>query len=600
MSGELPRDEIKREYSQRLEARRAVVARLERREARVANARLVVFAALPIVAWLAFVAERISGWWLIPPAFLFAFLVWWHERSRRAIHGAARATVFYEKGLARLDDRWAGTGEPGLRFLDTEHPYSADLDLFGAGSLFERLCTARTRSGEDRLASWLLGPAPIDVIVARQAAVEELRPRLDLRESLDLLGDDVRAGVDPDALAKWGRTPRSGIHRLMRAFAVALTVLAIVATLFWAFRSEGGTLFLIVLTAEIVFVLATRRRVAETFAGLELRTHDLVLLASLLETLERESFQAEALTSVRSALQTEGIPASQAIAHLGRLVQQLSMMKNQFFAPFGFVVLWPFHFAIAIDRWRARFGPAIGGWLLAIGEFESLGALASYAFENPGDSFPELVAEGAWYQAESLGHPLIPLSSCVRNDIALGGETRVALISGSNMSGKSTLLRAVGVNAVLALAGAPVRARKLRLSRLAIGATLRIQDSLQAGRSRFYAEITRIRQVVDLAGGPIPLLFLLDEILHGTNSHDRRIGAESIVRGLIDRGAIGLVTTHDLALTEFADELAPRGLNVHFEDHFENGTMCFDYVMRPGVVRKSNALALMRAVGLDV
>ena len=174
------------------------------------------------------------------------------------------------------------------------------------------------------------------------------------------------------------------------------------------------------------------------------------------------------------------------------------------------------------------------------------------------------------------------------------------VVSGSNMSGKSTLLRTVGINTVLALAGAPVRAASMRLSPLEIGTTLRIQDSLQAGTSRFYAEIQRIQHIMELTRQRLPVLFLLDEILHGTNSHDRAVGAEAIVKGLIDRGAIGLVTTHDLALAKVADALAPRAQNVHFEDNMVDGKMVFDYRMRPGVVNKSNALALMRAVGLDV
>jgi DNA mismatch repair ATPase MutS len=210
------------------------------------------------------------------------------------------------------------------------------------------------------------------------------------------------------------------------------------------------------------------------------------------------------------------------------------------------------------------------------------------------------VAEEPCFVGEGLGHPLIPEARCVRNDVRLGETLRVLIVSGSNMSGKSTLLRTVGINAVLALAGAPVRARQLRLSSLAIGATLRIQDSLQAGSSRFYAEITRLRLLTDLARGPLPLLFLLDEILQGTNSHDRRIGAEAIIRSLIDCGALGLVTTHDLALAHIAEALAPRATNVHFADHLEDGKLVFDYRMRPGVVRKSNALELMRSVGLEV
>jgi DNA mismatch repair ATPase MutS len=236
----------------------------------------------------------------------------------------------------------------------------------------------------------------------------------------------------------------------------------------------------------------------------------------------------------------------------------------------------------------------------AVGELEALCALGGYGYENPEDPFPEIVEDGTLIDGAGLGHPLLPSSSAVRNDVLLDGERCLLLVSGSNMSGKSTLLRAVGVNVVLALAGAPVRALSLRVSPVSLGASIRINDSLEAGRSRFYSEITRLRQIMDVARARPPLLFLLDEILHGTNSDDRRAGAEAVVRGLVARGAVGLVTTHDLALAGIADALAPRARNVHFEDHLEGGRMAFDYRLKGGVVRKSNALALMRAVGLEV
>ncbi len=202
------------------------------------------------------------------------------------------------------------------------------------------------------------------------------------------------------------------------------------------------------------------------------------------------------------------------------------------------------------------------------------------------------------FEAEACGHPLLPEARAVRNDVSLGGRTRLLVVSGSNMSGKSTLLRTLGSNAVLAQAGAPVRARRMVLSPLAVGASICLTDSLQGGISRFYAEILRLRQILDLTAGPLPVLFLIDEFLHGTNSHDRRIGAEALVRGLLARGAIGLVTTHDLALAEIVETLDGRAANVHFEDQIENGQIHFDYAMRPGVVRKSNAIELMRSVGL--
>ncbi len=316
--------------------------------------------------------------------------------------------------------------------------------------------------------------------------------------------------------------------------------------------------------------------------------------------LERERFSSPRLVELRAALDVDGQTPSQQIARLNRLIDLLDARRNMMFAPFAVLLLWPLQLSFAIERWRQNSGPAVARWLAAVGELEALGALASYSYEHPANPFPELVAEGPGFEGEGLGHPLIPESQSVRTDINFGDELRVLIVSGSNMSGKSTLLRTLGTNTVLALAGAPVCARRLRLSPLQVGASIRIQDSLQAGASRFYAEITRLRQIVELTEGSLPVLFLLDEILHGTNSHDRRIGAEGVVRGLVERGAIGLVTTHDLALAHIAEVLSPRAANVHFEDHLENGKMTFDYLLRPGIIQRSNALELMRSVGLEV
>jgi DNA mismatch repair ATPase MutS len=268
-------------------------------------------------------------------------------------------------------------------------------------------------------------------------------------------------------------------------------------------------------------------------------------------------------------------------------------------------LLWRPQFTAAIEAWRRQNGPRIAVWLQALSELEALCALAAHAYDHPERPFPTLTdaADGPTFHAVALAHPL--LARCVSNDVDLGGGgpdagPRLIVLSGSNMSGKSTLMRTVGVNAVLALAGAPVRATELKLSPLALGATLRVQDSLLAGTSRFYAEVSRLRQIVELARGPVPVLFLVDEILAGTNSHDRRLGAAAVLRSLVDKGAIGIASTHDLALTEITNELSGRAVNQHFEDQLEGDKLHFDYRLRAGVVQRSNALALMRAVGLDV
>jgi DNA mismatch repair ATPase MutS len=306
--------------------------------------------------------------------------------------------------------------------------------------------------------------------------------------------------------------------------------------------------------------------------------------------------------ALRAALAADGAePASLAIARLERLAQLLDARRNQLFAPIGAALLFTTQVAFAVDAWRARHGPALRRWIEAVGELEALASLAGQAYEQPADAWPELVAEGGpGFAAQGAGHPLLAASRCVRNDVRLDETQRVLVVSGSNMSGKSTLLRSVGTNAVLALAGAPVRATALALRPVAVGASIRLNDSLQEGHSRFYAEIRRLRQIVDLTGGPLPVLFLLDEVLHGTNSHDRRIGAEAVVRSLVARGAIGLVTTHDLALARLAEAPELHAANVHFEDELVDGEMRFDYRMRPGVVTRSNAIELMRAVGLEV
>ncbi|HEY7329758.1 MAG TPA: hypothetical protein VH592_19140 [Gemmataceae bacterium] len=613
-----------KEYAQRLDSRRRRTMQLARQERLLGYSRLLVGLIGLVVLLLAFGAHWLSAWWLLLPIVAYSVLLFYHERVTRAWHRSLRAVVFYENGLARLRDDWKGRGQTGIRFQDEMHPYASDLDLFGMGSLFELLCTARTRTGEDMLASWLLHTASPEEIRTRQAAVAELRPLLDLREDLALLGGDVPAGVDFKALADWGAEPPLLTARWPRWAALLLGSLTTIALVGWLLAMFGliddqtpfGRLFVeghslpfaILLLFQLCFAGWFFNRVQRVLAAVERRGRDLALLSNVLARLEQATFTAPRLRELRAALDTTAhrhrgrlVPPSERIAQLGNLLDLLHSRRNQLFMPFAYLLMWGTQMAHAIESWRGIAGPAIARWLDVVGQFEALCALAAYAYENPDDPFPEIVADGPpCYDGEQLGHPLLPAARCIRNDLHLTDGLRVLIVSGSNMSGKSTFLRTAGINAVLALSGAPVRARRLRLSPLALGATLRIQDSLQQGRSRFYAEILRVRQIVDLTRGPLPLLFLLDEIFAGTNSHDRRIGAEAIVRGLVDAGALGLVTTHDLSLTHIAEQLGPRAANVHFADHFENEEMKFDYRLQPGVVRHSNALALMRAVGLEV
>ena len=587
------------EYSARLQDRSERAARLGEQDRRLSNVRLVTFGIGAALALAVFFGRWLGIVWLAPPTVLFVALLFVHERVVRRRERADRAVAFYEAGLARLEHRAAGTGEPGERFRDPHHPYSEDLDLFGPGSIYERICTARTHAGEDLLAHWLLAPAPPAEVHARQEVVRELAPDLDLREDLALLGEDVRASLHPEALQRWGEAPPRLRSPLLAPAAAGLAGLTIAALGLWIFTAAGPIPFALAVLLEIGLASMLRRPVGEVVDAVEAPARDLALLAELLERLEAERPSSTRLAALRAVLETDGAPASRRIAQLRQRVELLESRRNQLFAPIAALLLWKTQLALALERWRARCGPELGQWLEAVAEIEALAALAGFAYEQPDACWPELTGGEPELTATAVGHPLISADRRVANDVHLGAEPAVLVISGSNMSGKSTLMRSIGVATVLAQAGAPVCAERFRLTPLQVGASIRIQDSLQEGTSRFYAEIQRLRQIMDLAGAS-PTLFLLDEILHGTNSHDRGIGAEAVVRGLLARGARGLVTTHDLALARVADELAPTARNVHFEDHVEAGRIEFDYTLREGVVTRSNAIELMRAVGLEV
>jgi hypothetical protein len=523
----------------------------------------------------------------------------YHSRILRAHELADRAVAFYEKGLARIEDRWAGSGETGDRFDDPHHVYAGDLDLFGKGSLFQLLSTARTRMGEETLAQWLLSRSAVEQIRERHAAVDELHDQLDLREDLAVLGEDVGVGVHPDALLAWAEAPNQMKPLWLRWLAPVFAALAVAGAVAWAVWGISAPLVLVVVI-EAIFTYRLKKPLEEVLHGTEHAFHDLDLLSGVLARVEAHTFRAPRLQTLQQELLSSGVAGSKAIARLRTLVDLINSRHNIALRILDAPLMYSVQVAFAAEHWRDAHGSALRTWVNTIGQMEALLSLATYSFEHPADPFPEFVDGAASFDSEELGHPLVPSVLCVRNEVSISGETRILLVSGSNMSGKSTLLRAVGMNVVLAMAGAPVRARRLRLTPLQVGASIRVNDSLQEGSSRFYAEITRLRQIFDFAGVNPPLLFLLDELLQGTNSNDRRIGAEGIVRALVDRGAIGLVSTHDLALTDIGGSVAGRLRNVHFQDELANGRMTFDYTLRDGVVTKSNGLELMRSIGLEV
>jgi DNA mismatch repair ATPase MutS len=392
-------------------------------------------------------------------------------------------------------------------------------------------------------------------------------------------------------------------RRLTRVLTRTLSALWIVSLIAWAIGGSGEFAGAVTLL-NLAWAHRLYQRQDEVAEALEKAADGLGVLSGILALLEGERFTAPKLLELQAALARDGIRPSVAIKKLERLADYVKSRHNPFARLVDVFTFWSAQLVFSAERWQEEFGPAIRGWLKAVGELEALTALAGYAYEHPDHVFPAFISpqvgSAPLFDAEGMAHPLLPAAEGVRNDIRLGDGLQLIMLSGPNMAGKSTFIRSVGVNAVLAQCGGPVRAAALRMTPLTIAASICVLDSLSGGVSRFYAEIHRVKLISDLASGAVPVLFLLDELLSGTNSHDRLAGSESIVRGLLGRNAIGIVSTHDLALTKIPDVMGGRAANFHFEDSFDGSELVFDYKMKPGVVKTSNALELMRSIGLGV
>jgi hypothetical protein len=622
------------EYRRRLLGHEERASGLKAGQLWLGYVRLALVAGFLAAAWYGLFLREVPRGWVTVPMVLFVGVGVWLGRVSRRRGVERRAAEIYRLGMARIEDRWVGLEERAVGALSAEvrakvaaSLYAGDLDIVGRGGMFELLCRARSRMGEETLLTWLLEPAAVEEILERQAAVEELRGRVEFRERMAVAGETGAVGVQAEALREWAAAEDVLTQGWMPWVAGVLAVVAAVLGAAVIVLMAGGTVgpvgpaaaseavgaLLVVLLVEAGVRRPFVKKMEAVLGGTEAALRNMQLLATLLEVMEGESFQSERLREIAGRLRSHAVAGSVAIGRLARLGEWRDSMDNMLVKAVNLPLMFSVQVAWAVQRWRRRHGAAVGLWLAAVGEMEALLSLATYAYEHPGDGFPEFVegeagSRGASLEAEEIGHPLIAAAKCVRNSLRIGGETRVLLISGSNMSGKSTLMRTVGVNTVLAMCGATVRARRLRLTPLRIGASLLVNDSLQEGHSRFYAEIERLGKICALAescadgegrnsGG---VMFLLDELLQGTNSKDRMVGAEGVVRALVEAGPIGIVTTHDLALAEMGG-LAPGAMrNMHFQDEIVEGQMRFDFTLREGVAMKSNGVELMRLIGLKV
>ncbi len=584
-------------YQQRIEQIEALLAHIQMRQGTTVAVLVLAIVTAAAFCFFAFSRRAVPIWYLPLPLPAALISLRRYSRQRLQISRLARLRRFYVGGVERLEERWIGNGNSGEEFETSEHIYAADLNLFGRGSLFERLCTARTHLGCERLAHYLQEPAGFEEIRQRQAAVRELRGRSDLREKLAVLGRYDFEQSRWQTFAEWLDSPPAGFASWLRPATLASS--AVLGALSLAVMLSPST-WLVVL--PIILPMAAtnaitgfwlQRRVRRVLKAATPVASEIGLIREGLELLAGERFVTTKLVALTNRVAPAG-PTIRLLKPWFTILQERT--KDWFYLPSLWLLVGT-QSALAIEYWRLRHREILRQWLDAWAEFDALNSLACYAHENPEDCWAELEERSAYFTAEGLGHPLMARDACVRNDVSLGSADRFFVLSGSNMSGKSTLLRSIGLAAVLAFAGAPVRARSLRLAVMRICASISIVDSLREGKSKFLAEVQRLRETLQLsAAGPV--LFLVDEIFSGTNSPDRRAAADAVARTLAARGAIGAISTHDIALAAIA---AHGGANLHMGSREgADSPLDFDYRLKPGVTTESNALAIARMVGVPV
>ncbi len=507
----------------------------------------------------------------------------------------------HDRQVKRMTGRLSELPPPGA-VLPPGHPYSGDLDITGDLSIFSRMDTTHTTAGARSLASWLASPATTEVIERRQVAVAELSEMLELRQELEAaVLDTGRERLDARPFVEL--MDKKGVFEERPWLKFVAPTLPLVTIGVWAagyFGPLSGWAWLLPLAVQIFIVRQTEPRSREVYRAMGEKKGFVDAYTRLFRVVEGAALEAPELVALQDRLKIDGAPPSKQMKRLERWTSWYELREqgvvHVFINP---LLLWDLNCLIGIEGWIKNVGRKCGAWFDALGEIEALAGLSILLHQDPQAILPEVTEHGGLV-AEQVAHPLLLSPTRVANDITLEGPGRCLIVTGSNMAGKSTLLRAVGVNVVLALAGGPVIARRFSVPRVRVRASMRIADSLQTGASYFQAELARLRLVVHRADAEPPVLFLLDELLRGTNAQARHIGARAVVTHLIERGGMGFVATHDVALSKMATERPDQVKNVHFTDVIKDGVMTFDYHLRPGVVRTSNALRLLAEVGIDV
>jgi len=562
---------------------------------------LATSAAPAIAVWLAGIAG-------------FALFGWLLRMFRKGKHAHALAQALIqinqkELRLRKADFEGAQPFSPPLH----KHPYASDLDIFGRFSVFSLLNRCTTDTGRETLSNWLLQPSTTDRIRERQLAVKELKEKADFRQQFEAAGAVFsHPETNTPLLLEWLKSPQIPSKK-RRFFTVLLSIMPFFSISAVALYLSHGNNPLYVLPALLLMFLNYQLIKAQHVHTDDLLTktyYNLNLLRSfkaMIGLLERNQFEAPLLTSLNRHFLHQGFKATEQISQLENILgwmqprgsKALGIGGNVFYWIFNLLFLIDFIWLLRADNWKRRNQHDIGQWFRALGEWEALNSLAGFAFAHPNFAFPEVSERPYQFKAKQLGHPLLAERQRVCNDFSMEGKGSLVMITGSNMAGKSTFLRSVGVNMVLALAGSAVCAEQMEVSNMGLFTSMRTQDNLKESLSGFYAELDRLKQLLELLRADTPILFMLDELLKGTNSEDRQRGAVALVKQISQLKAFGIVSTHDLAMSRLAADYLPIR-DYSFNSSIEQGEIHFDYRLTPGICKGFNASELMKRIGIDV
>lgn len=532
---------------------------------------------------------------------LFIYITVVHSKNELLSIKYKHLIEINENGIKRIDGEWTRITDDGKEFIDRQHPYSYDLDIFGHFSIFQWINSSNTYFGRHALKEALLKPPrEVITIIKKQTAIKELSAKANWRQNFQAEGRLIQElQTKPQGLLDWLSAEIKPFNQFHRYIYLAFPLFSIGLSLYGTLILRTPFFLYFTISLHAILFLKRFKKNSLVLHSIDKNKEKIDAYSTLITMCENEVLHSEYLLTMQKKLvDHNGKKASENIKKLSKIVHQSAILSSNMIGPIvSIAFFWDAHCVLSLQKWKETCREYVTTWFDILGEMESLSSLANIVFEQPEWPFPQFEENQYFFKGKQLGHPLIHKQQRICNDLKLDQNKRIMIITGSNMSGKSTMLRTIGINLVLAYSGAPVCAKNINCSLFTVYTSMRQSDNLENHVSTFYAELQRIKNLIDADVKQSKLLFLIDEIFRGTNSKDRHDAAKTVLAILNQKQALGLITTHDYDLAKIADQ-DQAFINGHFEEHYKNQTIVFDYLLKSGVSKTSNGMFLLKVAGI--